>query len=69
MTWPATACRPVCHCAQTTVALPCDTHETVVAGCRDCRPAAAATVLDWTCTIHRHAAEWATSGLTYARAA
>lgn len=69
MTWPATACRPVCGCLQTTVALPCDAHETVVHGCRDCAPAAEATVLDWACTVHRDAAQWAASGLAHARAA
>lgn len=69
MTWPSTACRPVCHCAQTTVALPCDRHETVADGCKDCRPATEAIVLDLRCTVHRTAAEWSASGLAYDRAA
>ncbi len=69
MTWPATACRTPCGCAQTTVALPCDAHETVVRDCPACRPAADAVVLDLGCQTHRAAAEWAASGLAHARAA
>jgi hypothetical protein len=65
----ATTCRPVCDCPQTTVALPCDAHETVKAGCKTCRLDAAATVVDLRCTVHRAAVEWSASGLAYDRAA
>jgi hypothetical protein len=69
MTRPETACPGSCSCAAATVPIPCDDHERVVTARKDCRPAAAATVLDWRCTTHRNAAAWAEHGLAYDRAA
>lgn len=64
-----TGCRTGCRCTQATVALPCDDHERVITECSRCRPAVAATVLDWTCTTHRTAAEWDAAGIAHAIAA